>query len=440
MKLDKKYFMIYECEKEVFLMKKTDKWIRGLMMALALSTAAPMSALAADKTISSVTIRVDSELEPGDTLPEITFLNGTTSTDVADGEICILNSNNKYSISEVEWVTSTSRDMEVGDKPTMTVRLTANTVGSDDYHFKGTYRSSNVNIKNGDFVSAKKDDGELVVKLRVDPIEGDFSSPEDAYWKENAKGTARWEEPEDGDTGRYEVVLRRGSTKVTTIETSGTSYNFYPYMTKEGTYSFRVRTIAKTSSEEKYGNKSEWIESDEIYIAEEDVSDGRGQQGSTGNGTVNTPGVVYNAGWRKQNDAWYYYYPDGSYQKDSWKKINNRWYLFQSDGKMMTGWQNRGGQTYYLNPSGEMLTGWILAGQRWYYLNPTPDSYEGALLRNRWETINGKVYYFAADGAMVEGWQQIGSGWYYFYPGAGHKATNTFINGFYVDHDGVWQR
>ncbi len=423
-------------------MRRAGKWAKASILALALSSAASMSAFAADKTISSVTIRVDSELEAGDTLPGIDYLNGASSTEVDDGAICILNSNNKYSITDVEWVTSMSKEMEVGDKPTMKVRLTPNTVGNDNYYFKGTYRSSNVNIKDGDFVSASKDDGDLVVKLRVDPIEGDFPAPEDAYWKDNAKGTARWEEPEEGDTGRYEVILRRGSTKVTTIETSGTSYNFYPYMTKEGTYSFRVRTIAKTSSEEKYGNNSDWVESDEIYIAEEDVSDGTGQQGSvsSSSGTASAPGVVYNAGWRKYNDAWYYYYPDGSYQRDSWKKINNKWYLFQSDGRMLTGWQNRDGQTYYLTENGDMLTGWILAGNRWYYLNPTPDSYEGALLRNRWETINGLTYYFGADGAMVEGWNQIGTGWYYFYPGAGHKATNAFINGFYVDHDGVWQR
>ncbi len=417
-------------------MRRTDKWIRASLMALALSGIAVMPAFAADKTISSVTIRVDSELEPGDTLPEISILNGTNSTDVDEGGICILNSNEKYSITGAEWVTSTSREMEVGDKPTMKVRLEPNRVGDDDYFFKGTYRSSNVNIKSGDFISASKDDGELVIKLRVDPIEGDFPAPEDAYWKDNAKGTARWEEPEEGSTGRYEVVLRRGSSKVTTIETSGHSYNFYPYMTKAGTYSFRVRTIAKTSSEEKYGNNSDWVESDEIYIAKEDVSDGTGQQDST----VSSPGVVQNVGWRKYDNCWYYYYPDGSYQRDSWKKINNKWYLFQSDGKMLTGWQNRDGQTYYLTENGDMLTGWILAGNRWYYLNPTPDSYEGALLRSRWETIDGKTYYFGADGAMLEGWHQIGSGWYYFYPGAGNKATDTFIDGFYVDHDGVWQR
>lgn len=428
---------MYDHRGRGFDMKKTDKWIRIAIAVFGISSAAVMTSFAADKTISSVSLRIESELEPGDTLPEIDYLNGTSSTDVEDGGICILNSSSKYSIAEAEWVTSTSKEMTVGDQPTMKVRLTPESVSGDDYAFKGTYRSSNVSVKYGSFVSASKSGSDLIVKVKVNPIEGDFSAPEDAYWKDNAKGTARWEEPDDGGTGRYEVVLKRGSTKITTVETTGHSYNFYPYMTKAGTYSFRVRTIAKTNREEDYGKKSEWVDSDEIYLAEEDVSDGRGQ----GNGnTVNSPGSNAQVGWRNSNNSWYYYYPDGTYQKDSWLKVNGKWYLFQSDGRMLTGWQNRGGQTYYLNENGEMLTGWILAGNRWYYLNPTQDNYEGCLLRGRWETIGGKTYYFNQDGVMLEGWNQVAGNWYYFYPGAGHKATNTYIDGFYVNQDGVWTK
>ena len=63
----------------------------------------------------------------------------------------------------------------------------------------------------------------------------------------------------------------------------GTSFNFYPWMTKAGTYSFKVRAVPKTGDD--YASKSSWTESDEIYIAQEDVSDGSGQvdPGSAGN-------------------------------------------------------------------------------------------------------------------------------------------------------------
>lgn len=416
-------------------MKKTEKWIRIALVVLGISGAAVMTSFAADKTISSVTLRIESELEPGDTLPDVSYLNGASSADVENGSVMVLNNSTKYAIESVEWVTSTSKEMSVGDQPTIRVRLTPETVSGDDYAFKGTYRSSNVTVKNGSFVSASKSGGDLIVKIKVDPIEGDFPEPTDAYWKDNAKGTARWDEPDEGGTGRYEVVLRRGGTKVTTVETTGRTYNFYPYMTKAGTYTFRVRTIAKTSKEEDYGKNSPWVESDEIYLAAEDVSDGTGQGGST----VSSPGNTQ-VGWRNLNNGWYYYYPDGTYQKDSWLRVSDKWYLFQSDGRMLTGWQNRGGQTYYLTESGEMLTGWILAGNRWYYLNPTPDDYEGCMMRSRWQNIDGKMYYFNSDGAMLEGWNQVEGNWYYFYPGSGHRASDTYIDGFYVNSDGVWKR
>ena len=421
-------------------MRKTDKWVRMMALALGLSSAAVMTSFAADKTISSVSLRVESELEPGDTLPGISYVNGSASVDVEDGAICIVNTSTKYSIAEAEWITSESRTMEVGDKPSMKVRLTPETEGDDDYYFKGTYRSSNVNVKNdGTFMSASKEDGDLIVKLKVDPIEGDFPAPEDVYWKDNSKGTARWEEPDDGGTGRYEVVLRRGSTKVKAVEVTGHSYNFYPYMTKEGTYTFRVRTIARTDKEEDYGKNSEWVESDEIYLAEEDVSDGSGQNDDI-TAVVSNPGGNYRVGWMNYNDSWYYYYPDGSCQRDSWLKLNDKWYLFQNDGRMLTGWQNHNGQTYYLTEQGDMLTGWIQAGQRWYYLNPTKDDYEGCLLRSRWANVDGRIYYFNSDGSMMEGWNQVDGSWYYFYPGYGHKAADTYIDGFYVNQDGVWVR
>ncbi len=409
-------------------MMKKRKWIWTTALAAILMSVSIMTAAAADRVITSVTIRVNSKLEPGSTLPDI----GLDSGSVESGEISVSSSTNRYTVDRAEWVTSTSRTIEVGDRPEMKVWLRA---GSEDY-FKGTYRSSNVSVKSGDFVSAKREDSDtLMVRIRVQAVKGNFAPPEDAYWKDNARGMARWEKPEDGDSGKYEVVLRRGSAKVHTVETTGTSYNFYPYMTTAGTYSFRVRTIAKTSADENYGKSSDWIESDELYIAKEDVSDGSGRTdvavGPTGNTLV---------GWQYQDNEWYYYYPDGTCQRDSWLNVNDRWYLFQADGKMLKGWQNRDGKTYFLSDNGDMHMGWIQAEGRWYYMNPVPGDYFGAMVKNQWAEVNGKTYYFNQDGIMVEGWYQVGEDWYYFYPGDGNKAVNTWIDTFYVDENGIWRK
>lgn len=74
---------------------------------------------------------------------------------------------------------------------------------------------------------------------------------------------------------------------------NGTSYNFYPYMTKEGDYTFKVRTVPHTDEQKRYGKKSEWTESDSKYIDEDDVSDGSGQDNSS-NGS-NSGGITLEA-------------------------------------------------------------------------------------------------------------------------------------------------
>lgn len=407
-------------------MGKSRKWLYGTMVTVMFSFAMVFCSFAG--VISSVTVTVNSDLNPGEKLPEISIANdGNTS--VEEGDIVVSVSSDQYYIKEAEWTTSKSRTMEVGDQPQMKVILAP--VDANEYYFKGTYRSSNVKIKKGTFVSASVKSDELTVKLKTKAIEGTFEAPQDAYWKDNAKGTAKWEKPSDG-TGHYEVVLRRGSHQVHKVETSSTSYNFYPYMTTAGTYSFKVRTIPKTTTEDKYGKKSEWTESDELYIAKEDVSDGSGQSSSNNGGvTGNT-----NVGWCKSNDYWYYYYPDGTYQKNGWLQVSGKWYLFQEDGKMLRGWQNKGGSTYFLSDNGDMVTGWIQSGSRWYYLNPE----QGAMMKNSWGQANGNIYYFTSDGTMAEGWNQVEGNWYYFYPGQGNKAVNTWIDTFYVDENGVWRR
>ena len=129
-------------------MMKKRKWIWTTALAAILMSVSIMTAAAADRVITSVTIRVNSKLEPGSTLPDI----GLDSGSVESGEISVSSSTNRYTVDRAEWVTSTSRTIEVGDRPEMKVWLRA---GSEDY-FKGTYRSSNVSVKSGDFVSAKR--------------------------------------------------------------------------------------------------------------------------------------------------------------------------------------------------------------------------------------------------------------------------------------------
>ena len=73
--------------------------------------------------------------------------------------------------------------------------------------------------------------------LRVNGVKGTYEAPKEAEWG-NGKGKATWKAPDD-KTGYYDVILYKGSTVMKKLEDyNGTSYNFYPYMTKEGDYTF----------------------------------------------------------------------------------------------------------------------------------------------------------------------------------------------------------
>jgi hypothetical protein len=54
-----------------------------------------------------------------------------------------------------------------------------------------------------------------------------------------------------------------------------------------------------------------------------------------------------------------------------------------------------------------------------------------------WYKDDGCWYYTKADGDDAIGWTQIDGKWYYFYKN-GAMASNTYIEGYYIDNSGVW--
>ncbi len=407
-------------------------WI--LVCVLAVTASKPLAVLGATKTVSSITIRVGTDTKAGERLNEnIAIYSNTIS---AQNGTYAATSSERYYLQNAEWTSSTKKAMAVGEEPRMKLYLE---IEDTDYAFRGSYSSSNIIVKGGTFMSARRStSGKLEVTVRLNGIKGSYKPPLDATWRETGFGRAEWtEEKSEGvSSGYYDVYLYRGSSVVKKLEGyQGTSYNFYPYMTQKGTYKYKVRTVPYTDVQKQYGQKSEWLDSDEVYIDEEHVSDGTGQV--DGNG-INTSGAAP-VGWVLSSDTWYYRYPDGSYQKDSWLKLNEKWYLFDRDGRMLTGWQNKDGLGYYLRDSGEMYMGWIKSGNSWYYLNSKADGVEGAM-HIGWLKNGGKTYCLGQSGAMLEGWNQVDGNWYYFYPGSGHMATDVIIDTFYVDANGVWKK
>lgn len=180
-------------------------------------------------------------------------------------------------------------------------------------------------------------------------------------------------------------------------------------------------------------------------------------------------------GWKTIGGQSYYFTSDGAMLANGWQQIGSSWYYFNADGARVTGWIQLKGLWYYLNPSnGAMVTNWqTISGKQYYFYsdghmaantwignkyvdasgawNPNQPigtwikqsgrwwykHYDGSYTRNNWELIEGKWYYFDADGWMVTGWLNLGGTWYYLYSD-GSKATNTWIEGCYLNANGVW--
>lgn len=100
--------------------------------------------------------------------------------------------------------------------------------------------------------------------------------------------------------------------------------------------------------------------------------------------------ISVSATWKQNADNSWSWTESGHKAYYGWEKINGSWYYFKN-GKMQTGWLNNG-YYYYLGQDGAMKTGWINDG--------------------------GKQYYLKNDGVLV---------------------TDSIIDGYYVDSNGVMQ-
>ena len=454
------------------------KRLTALVLAFLCLTVAPGEALAATKPMNSISIKISSKLKPGSRLPSIEIGSGSAP----DGGILVSQKGSHFTVTSATWADKSSKEIVAADEPRMSLTLEPEDVS--EYYFLASYKASNVKVSGGSSVSARRDGDNLVVTVKVSPVKGEYDTPRDAYWNEKNLGEAKWEKPENG-SGYYEVQLYRNNKSVFKVDkTASTNYNFYPYMTQTGDYTFKIRTIPGTDFQKSYGKQSDWLESGELVITERYVSDGKGQQNAKSTAVKGTEDTV---GWIKEGNVWRYRYPSGDFKTGGWDFINDKWYYFDHMGVMITGWRDIDGFRYYFHGSGEMALGWARVDGKWYYFRPEKEGVypEGSMFSSGWRVITGYYYYFNQDGSiftgwlrendkwyylnvldnslqgamftgwirrdektyfadtngeMVEGWYQIDGLWYYFRPGSGEMAYNTEIDGFYLDSDGVWRQ
>lgn len=149
-------------------------------------------------------------------------------------------------------------------------------------------------------------------------------------------------------------------------------------------------------------------------------SSGDGSSLETTSGNDLLPPYVVRGTWDQLEDGnWMFTDSDGVLYKDTWAAIYNPyanttigqskfdWFFFDSNGFMMTGWILDNGRKYYLNPvsdgtKGKMYVGWQIIDGQWYYFNTISDGTRGAMLTNTW--IDN--YYVNSDGIWNENTNQ----------------------------------
>ena len=391
-----------------------------LIAAAALLVAAmPVYASTQRETVTSVklTVRCDPK-------PEVGKEAGTVTVTQQDGRISITESAAYYDMDDAVWLR--------GETPSIRVELSLNDTAR--YRFTSATKVTVSGFQSE--VSSKKVLGggdSLQVNIRLPKVTGPLGDIEEYYWEEN---TAHWSDA--GDADRYEVRLYRGNSLVQTISTNRNEFDFYPYMTRAGEYSFRVRGLS--SSDEQ---KSPWTERSE----ENAITAGNIYTGPSPSAPVSPQSPRQPEGWQQDNRGWSYRQTDGSLVRGRWLYTDNNWFHLADDSYMDTGWIYVDNNWFYLNPvsdgtRGAMKVGWQHVDNNWFYLNPVSDGTRGAM-KTGWQYLNNNWYYLnpvsdGTRGAMKTGYQSIDGRWFYLDPSSGVLWVNRAVpNGSVAGSDGV---
>lgn len=179
---------------------------------------------------------------------------------------------------------------------------------------------------------------------------------------------------------------------VMTRRTTETSCDFTPYMSDLHSYFFVVRATPR-QNQQAYVTAGGWVASPTLEYrgtAAIGITDGR---------------------WRNYLAGTMYEDAEQNLLSNGWYLIGGTWYLFDADGYVQTGWQTVDGSRYYLSETGAMATGWFVYQDNWYYADK--------------------------NGVMQTGWIMDQPGKYYYLNEDGTMASDTTVDGYWLDADGM---
>ena len=142
-------------------------------------------------------------------------------------------------------------------------------------------------------------------------------------------------------------------------------------------------------------------------------------------------------GWFKDsNNRWYHLGTSGAMTTGWFKDSNNKWYHLGTSGAMTTGWfKDSNNKWYHLGASGAMTIGWFKdSNNKWYHLGTS-----GAMTIGWFKDSDNKWYHLGASGAMTIGWLKDTDRKWYYLNSDGSMAYDTYIDGYYVNSNGVYK-
>jgi hypothetical protein len=326
---------------------------------------------------------------------------------------------------DLEW-TSSQSSFAPGKTVSALITLTA----EDGYQF-----ASNVSVSvNGATISSKTvTNSEIVLKVKVGPLNYKLGRPEQVVWKSKTSAVVKWSDVKYA-TG-YLVKVYHGDKVVKQETVKGKSFDAGKYFNGEDQVYVSVAAVATDGANSKYISRGE-----ETFVSGTDV-EWEYKESTYGVWQGNRYRITedgdkpaeYAKGWIEIFGKWYFFNDNGILQT-GWIQDGNRKYYANSEGMMQTGWLQPKDQKawYYFLSSGEMATGWVAgAPGTWYYTGAD------GTMKTGWIQDDNKWYFMGIDGKMLKDWQQINGLWYFFYDD-GHMAATETIGSYYVNNDGVW--
>lgn len=305
------------------------RWRQSLALLLAVTamagTMVMTSYAATRKKIKSVSVTVESDIQPG--------------VEYGSEEIDITVRGSHYSYDSYD-IQNVGFEWEAEDIPEIIIYLKAD----EGYYFSLT-KASSVSLSGATYVKATKQDSSetLALKVKLPSLAESVGEVTNIVLTDG--GYAYWDEPHGA--GSYELRLYRNGDGVgaSYLISDKAYYNFQTMMGRPGSYSLKVRAVNKINPD----NKGVWGESGGVNIDSElaaAIRDGK------------TELVLPVRGeWMHDGLGWWYKHSDGTYTKNNWEQIENKWYFFDAKGYMKTGWIDWNGTEYYCDDkTGAMLT------------------------------------------------------------------------------------